>query len=108
MADLTDTVESLKQQLADVQESLGLARAEAQEAYSQVEQLQDQVANLSANASRYLWLRNNKYLPVAPGNEYNHDWQVKFIVRGIWSDLADPRVLDSLLDLEIKKAKDAK
>lgn len=55
-------------------------------------------AEMERDAARYRWLRKNKYAPVAPGHEYNHDWQLKFIVRGIWSDLADPRVLDGLID----------
>ncbi len=71
--------------------------------YLELSTLKQQLAEAKKDAERYRWLRKNKYAPVSAGHEYNHDWQLRFVVRGIWSDVADPQVLDGMIDQAMRE-----
>lgn len=72
-------------------------------AHERIEQLEAERDELKADALRYRWLRNNKYTAKYPNSEFDYSMHLSFTVSGVWSDAADPAVLDAQIDAAISK-----
>lgn len=60
------------------------------------------------DADRYQYLRENCYKAKYPNSEFDYAMHLSFTVSGIWADNMNPKVLDSLIDVEIEKKRASK
>ena len=63
----------------------------------------EDLAALRKDAARYRYLRDHRYVARYPNSEYDFSMHIRYVVSGVWSNCADPAVLDSLIDIDIEK-----